>query len=123
MKKGVFFMDEQEMKPPAPPRAGRWASAYADIQEQFVWDNELGLVLKRTQWFPGLLDAVKHLHNTGQQGTPDWRPLMHVPGVLIEDWCEKQRVTFDEFTRSPELRRQFLNDPALSSFRVWRGRV
>ena len=87
------------------------------------WDNEHGVIVDHTEWFPGLLDTVKHLHNTGQHGPLDMRVLMHIPGVLIEDWCNKQRVSFDQFTRDEELRRRFLNDPALADFRIYKGRV
>jgi hypothetical protein len=90
---------------------------------EVIYDEALGVVVQHTEWFPGLLDTVKHLHNTGQHGPKDFRCLMHVPGVVIEDWCNKQRISFDEFTRSDELRRRFLNDPDLSLFRVWKGKA
>jgi hypothetical protein len=90
---------------------------------QVLWDDELGVVVNHTEWFPGLLETVAYLHNTGQHGPKDLRVLMHVPGVVIEDWCIKQRISFDDFTRSDELRRRFLNDPDLSLFRVWKGRA
>lgn len=92
-------------------------------QNRVLWDDELGVIVEHTEWFPGLLDAVKYLHNTRQFGHKDMPVLAHVPGVVIEDWCQKQRVSFDEFTRSDELRKRFLNDPDNSLFRVWKGRA
>lgn len=94
-----------------------------NVRTDVLWDEVLGVVVKRTEWFPGLLDAVKHLHNTGQHGARDMRCLMHVPGVVIEEWCERQRIAFDEFSRSDELRRRFINDPDNAAFRVWKGRA
>lgn len=94
-----------------------------NVRNRVIWDNELGVIVEHTEWFPGLVDTVKHLHNTGQHGHKDMPMLAKVPGVVIEDWCQRQRVSFDEFTRSDELRRRFLNDPDIASLRIWKGRV
>ena len=87
------------------------------------YDHEQGVIVHHTEWFPGLLDTVKHLHNTGQWGPLDMRVLMHIPGVVIEAWCNQQRIAFDDFTRDEAIRRRFLNDPDLAAFRVYKGRV
>jgi hypothetical protein len=51
------------------------------------------------------------------------RVLMKIPGVVIEAWCNQQRIAFDDFTRDEAIRRRFLNDPDLAAFRVYKGRV
>ena len=90
---------------------------------EVLYDEELGVIVEHTEWFPDLLDTVKHLHNTGQHGHPDLRLLAMVPGVVIEEWCQQQKVSFDDFTREREVRARFLNNPDNSAFRIWKGHV
>jgi hypothetical protein len=96
---------------------------FANIENRVLWDDVLGVIVEHTEWFPGLLDTCAFLRNTGQTGHKDMPVLAHVPGVVIEDWCIKQKVSFDQFTRDPKLRAQFLNDPDNSLFRVKGGRA
>jgi hypothetical protein len=49
--------------------------------------------------------------------------LAHVPGILIEDYCNRNGVTFADFMRDQEHVKRFLNDPAIEHFRVKKGRV
>ena len=89
------------------------------------WDEELGVVIESTFWFPGMLDHIEHLRNTyARAGQPqDFRLLAHIDGWVIEKWCADNRYTFDQFTRDDKIRAEMLNDPAMSAFRIWRGRV
>jgi hypothetical protein len=88
-----------------------------------VHSTDEGFVVERTQRFDGLVDTCKALHNEGFHGTSDMRPLMSVPGVMIEAWCEKRGVTFAEFNRDAKLQSAFINDPDLSAFRIWKGKA
>jgi len=94
-------------------------------RDVYKWDEDLGVVIETTLWFPGMLDYLAHLRNTyARAGKPqDFRLLAHVDGKIIEDWCAKHRYTFDQFTRDPKIRAEMLNDPDMSAFRIWRGRV
>ena len=95
-----------------------------NVKNDVTYDGpDNGYLVHHTEWFPGLLDAIKHKRNTGQYGHKDLPVLAEVPGVVIEQWCIDQRVTFDQFTRDPKLKAQFLNDPANSLFRVKGGRA
>jgi hypothetical protein len=107
---------------PNPPDAF-WQDPFWNVRNDVECNGPDGLVVRHTEWFPGLLDAVAYLRNTGQYGHKDLPVLAHVPGVVVEQWCIDQRVTFDQFTRDPALKAQFLNDPANSLFRVKGGRA
>jgi hypothetical protein len=97
---------------------------YWNVADEVLYDGDAnGVVVNHTEWFPGLLDLIAYLRSTGQYGHKDLPVLAHVPGVIIEDWCQKQRVTFDQFARDQELKNRFLNDPDNSLFRVKGGRA
>lgn len=68
-------------------------------------------------------DHCKALQNEGLTGDEDVKVLAHVPGIVIEKWLNDHGITFAEFMRSKEVRARMLNDPDLSAFRVWKGRV
>lgn len=70
-----------------------------------------------------ILERAKAMHNEGLTGTADMRLAATVPMVVIEDYCNKNGVSYQEFMKSDEHRRRLLNDPANSLFRVWAGRV
>lgn len=88
-----------------------------------VHSTDEGFVVERTQRFDGLVDTCKALHNEGFHGTSDMRPLIHLPGVLIDAWCTKRGVSFDLFMRDQRLQSEMINDPDLSVFRIWKGRA
>lgn len=81
------------------------------------------IVIERVERFDGLLDTCKALHNEGLTGDPEMPVLAHVPGILIEDYCNRNGVTFAEFMRDQEHVKRLLNDPAIEHFRVKKGRV
>jgi hypothetical protein len=97
----------------------------SEKRDDILWDEELGVVIETTHWFPGMLDHIAHLRNTyARAGKPqDFRLLAHIDGWVIEEWCKKNRYTFDQFTRDPKVRAEMLNDPDMSAFRIWRGKV
>lgn len=81
------------------------------------------LIVVREARFDGLLDTCKALHNEGLHGDQELPVLAHVPGLLIEDYCNRNGVTFRDFMRDDAHVRRFLNDPAIEHFRVKKGRV
>lgn len=71
----------------------------------------------------GIADHCKALHNEGLTGDGDMKVLAHIPDIVVEKWLNDRGITFAEFMRSKEVRARMLNDPDLSAFRVWKGRV
>lgn len=59
----------------------------------------------------------------GATGDKDMRVLAEIPGIIIQQYCNDHQVSFAEFMRNPEHANRMLNDPALSAFRIHRGRV
>lgn len=70
-----------------------------------------------------IADHCKALHNEGATGSQDMKLAMRVDGFFIMDWCNKHGVTWGQFMRDSALQRRFIDDPDLSMFRVWKGKL
>ena len=82
-----------------------------------------GLVIERVEYFDGHVDACKAMHNEGLHGDKDMPLYASIPAVFIEDYLNRNNVTFAEFMNDQAHMKRFLNDPALSAFRIAPGRV
>lgn len=70
-----------------------------------------------------IVDAVKAKHNAGHFGTSDMRYYGEVTPFMIQQYCDKTGVTWDQAMQNPEHFRRILNDPENSHMRVWKGRI
>lgn len=68
-------------------------------------------------------DHCQRLRSSGLTGDADMKVLAHVPGFMIEKWCNDHGVTFAEFMRDRAIQAKMLNDPDMRAFRVYEGRV
>lgn len=80
-------------------------------------------VIERVQDVEPILNDCIERHNAGMHGSGDMRHAARIPNVLIEDYLNRHRISFDEFMNNDEHIRNLLNDPALSHFRIWKGRI
>lgn len=68
-------------------------------------------------------ERAQAMHKANMVGTGDMRLAASVPFVIVEQYLNKHGIGLQELGRSPEHQRRLLNDPDLSMFRVWKGRV
>lgn len=68
-------------------------------------------------------DHCKALQSAGLTGDRDMRALMTVPAIIVQKYMNENGVSYGEFIRNPEHAKRMMNDPALSAFRIHRGRV
>jgi hypothetical protein len=80
-------------------------------------------IFERVQDCTPIAEKTKALHNEGYHGSSDMRLAASLPMVLVERYCNDNGITFHEFCAGQEHIKRMLNDPALSHFRVWPGRV
>lgn len=59
----------------------------------------------------------------GQIGSADMRLAASVPIVLVEAYCNRNNITYAEFSKGAQHKSRFLNDPSMAHFRIWQGRV
>lgn len=81
------------------------------------------LVIERVQDCTPIAEHTTRLRNEGKTGTSEMKLAASLPMVLIERYCNDRGITFEDWMKNPEHARAMLNDPALSAFRVWEGRV
>lgn len=70
-----------------------------------------------------IAEYCKAAHNAGEHGSADMKHAMRVDGWFILDWCNRRGVTWGQFMRDKSLQNAFLDDPDLSVFRIWKGRI
>lgn len=70
-----------------------------------------------------IAEVTKALHNEGHHGSSDFKVAAEIPVVFVEEYLNRNGITLQDFLRSQEHKRRLLNDPALSAFRIWKGRI
>jgi hypothetical protein len=78
---------------------------------------------ERIQDCTPVLERAKALHNEGFHGSGEMKHAACIPNVVIEQYCNKHKISFQEWMANPEHIRRMLNDPDNSMFRIWPGRV
>lgn len=69
------------------------------------------------------MEFAKAAHNEGRHGEADFKHAAKLPHVLVEKYCNTNGITFAEFMKGSEHIKRMCNDPALSAFRIWPGRL
>lgn len=93
-----------------------------DLQTRFhIHDGNM--TVQRTQDCTAILDNCKAKHNEGIHGSSDMRLAASLPYIVIEAYCNQHNLTFQEVMQNKVHIKKMLNDPDLSGFRVWKGRV
>ena len=81
------------------------------------------LTFERVQDVEPILDGTFARRASGLTGSGDMRHAASLPMVVVEQYCNDNGIDFREFMNNPAHVKRMLNDPALSKFRVWEGRV
>jgi hypothetical protein len=80
-------------------------------------------VFERVQDCESIVERTKALHNEGLHGSSEMKHAASIPFVIVERYCNDNGITFTDFCNGQEHIKRILNDPSLSHFRVWKGRV
>lgn len=81
------------------------------------------MTVQRSQDCTPILELCKAQHNEGITGSSEMRLAAKLPFVVIENYCNVNNVEFSEVMNNPVHMKRMLNDPQLSGFRIWKGRV
>lgn len=81
------------------------------------------LIAESLQDCTPIAEAAHAAHVAGDHGSSDMRHAASIPNVMIEAYCYRNGITFEEWCGNKEHIRRVLNDPALKAFRIWPGRV
>lgn len=80
-------------------------------------------IFERVQDCTPIAEKTKAMHNEGLHGSSEMKLAASLPFVLVERYCNDNAITFSEFCNGQEHIKRMLNDPSLSHFRVWPGKV
>lgn len=93
-----------------------------DIQTRIHVENG-DVTFERVQDCTPIAEHTQALHREGFHGSSEMRHAASFPAVIVERYCNDKQITFHEFMNDKSHIRAMLQDPALSAFRVWGGRV
>lgn len=86
-------------------------------------DGQGGLSFERIQDCTAIAEAAKRQQNYGVTGTSDMKLAARLPLVIVERYLNDNAITMHEFLGNKEHIKRLCNDPSLSAFRVWNGRI
>lgn len=81
------------------------------------------MTVQRTQDCDPIAEWAKRQQAEGVHGSSDMKLAARIPNVMIEKYCNDKNLTYSEVMGNPHHMRAIVNDPALSAFRIWPGRV
>ena len=70
-----------------------------------------------------ILEDAKARHVNGLHGSSEMKHAARIPNILIDKYCNDHNITFAEWMSNPHHLKAMLNDPSLSHFRIWPGKV
>lgn len=53
----------------------------------------------------------------------DVTPVASIPWEMHQRFFDLKGITLQQYMRSPELKREFLNSPEVQGFRLWKGQL
>ena len=81
------------------------------------------MTVQRSQDCTPIAEEAKRMQRHGFHGSSDMKLAAKLPYVIVEKYCNDNKIEFSEFMQNKEHIRRVLNDPSLSAFRIWPGRV
>lgn len=95
------------------------------VETRFHQINDAGdFAITRHQDVSKYLDFAKGVRNDDNlKQSGDMKLAAEFPDVIVENYLSTNGITFREFLDNPEHVKRMLNDPALSGFRIWEGRI
>lgn len=97
-------------------------TGFADMKTVVALEDG-ALVTGSVQDCTAIAERTKAMHNAGMHSKGDMRLVASVPMVMVERYLNENGIDYAEFSRDPVHKTRLINDPRLSHFRVWGGRV
>lgn len=86
-------------------------------------DLDGGIAIETVQDVEPILKACRALRDAGAGGSGEMRLAASFPMVVVETYCNTRGISFRDFMADPKHAEAMCNDPDLSKFRIWEGRV
>ena len=95
----------------------------SEIQTRFLEGADHTFAINRTQDVEPILNYTKEMNALGMGNGADMKHCAEIPMIIVESYLARTGITFHEFCNSQEHVKAVVNDPTLSAFRIWQGRV
>lgn len=105
-----------------PVLAARLNKQQSDMQTKFHASGE-DIIIAQSQDCTPIAEWAKTQAAAGAVGSSEMRHAARIPNVIIEKYCNENRVTFQEVMGNPVHMRRIVNNPDNAAFRIWQGRV
>lgn len=93
-----------------------------DMQTQFHAQDE-SIVVASAQDVEPIIDSCRDRQDRGMVGSSEMRHAARIPMVVIEHYCNRLGISFQDWCRDKSHVKRMLNDPDLKAFRIWHGAV
>lgn len=81
------------------------------------------LITGTSQDCTAIAEYAKARHKAGLVGSSEMRLAASVPFVIVEKYCNDNRITMAEFKQSQEHKKRLLSAPENADFRIWKGKL
>lgn len=81
------------------------------------------LIVQNVQDCTPIAEMCKRLQSQGKTGSSDMKFVGTIPAIMVEKYCIDNNVTYKDFIRNDDHVKRIMNDPAMSHFRVWKGKL
>lgn len=81
------------------------------------------LIERRSQDVEPILEQAARLRSNDRVGSSEMRHAARIPMIEIEKYLALTGITMHEFMANPVHIKAMLNNPELSKFRIWQGRI
>lgn len=95
----------------------------SEIQTRFLEGADHTYQVLRTQDVAPIVDYAHGMQAIGLTGSKDMKHAAEIPMVIVENYMNRLGINFEQFCADESHGKALLNDPALSAFRIWEGRV
>lgn len=90
---------------------------------EFISHDDSTVVKQTVHGLDDLLDYNHALRESGSVGTSEMKLVGHIPGEVLQDYCMKTGVSWNELFVDPTHIKRIMNNPDYSKFRIAPGRV
>lgn len=94
-----------------------------DLITTGVVHDGTSIVERRSQDVAPILDHVSRLRNAGEVGSSEMRYAARFPKAAVEQYLQTYGIDLHEWMTNPVHVKRMLNDPDLTGFRIWKGRI
>lgn len=81
------------------------------------------IIIANSEDVTGVLEATQRRSNEGLHGSSEMRHAASFPKSIVETYLNNAGITLNEFMTDETHVSRMLADPALSKFRIWKGRA